>query len=803
LVDVAALAGATLLLEGALLRLLAVAQFYHFAFLVVSLALLGFGASGTLLSLSPRLQRTPLDRLLPWTGAAFAAAVAASYAVVNWLPFDSYSIAWERRQILYFALYYLALTLPFVAGGLGIGAALAAGGPHSHRVYAANLLGSALGALLAPAALAWAGVPGAALAAAALGLFPAWRGRARWATGALLVGCVAALILLGRLNVQGRAPLALTISPYKGLAHALRYPGSARTFGGWNAIARVDVVEDAGTRLLPGLSYAYTGELPAQHGLALDAGALQPVTLVAPERLAAAEYLPEALAYALRPAAHALVMEPGAGLGVLQALHGGAANVTAVVANPLVRRAVAHTTPLDPFAEPRVQTVYETGRVFAQRDRTRYDLVVTPLTDPYQPVTSGAYSLAETYGLTVEALRALLDRLAPEGILVVTRWLQAPPSESVRLIGTLAAALEDSRSATVTPAYALVAYRGIQTITVLVQPDGWSDAELAAVRGWTSARRYDLVWAPDLAPGEVNRYNRLAEPVYAAAAAEALTGDRAAFYRAYPYAVAPATDDRPFFHHYFRWQQTPEVLATLGRTWQPFGGSGYFLLLALLALVLLLSAGLILAPLAALGRTAPRQAAPVCSLVYFGCLGLAFLFVEIPLIQRWILLVGHPTYAFTAVVLIVLLFSSVGSLLARRTWLRPQWALAAVTLLALATPFALGRLIQVSLGWPLLLRTAAAALALAPLAVCMGLPFPLGLVWLERSALAWVPWAWAVNGCASVVAGVLAAIVALSYGFTVVLLLGATAYAGAWLVYAGAEPASRPERDSPARARCV
>ena len=126
--DVAALAAATLLLEGTLLRLLAVAQFYHFAFLVVSLALLGFGASGTLLSLSRRLQSMSLAALLPLTGVAFACSVAVSYGAVNWLPFDSYSIAWQRRQILYFVLYYLALTLPFVCGGLGIGAALARGG---------------------------------------------------------------------------------------------------------------------------------------------------------------------------------------------------------------------------------------------------------------------------------------------------------------------------------------------------------------------------------------------------------------------------------------------------------------------------------------------------------------------------------------------------------------------------------------------------------------------------------------------------------------------------------------------------
>ncbi len=190
--DVAALAAATLLLEGALLRLLAVAQFYHFAFLVVSLALLGFGASGTLLSLSPRLRAMPLPRLLPLAGAAFVCSAGVSYAVVNWLPFDSYSIAWQRRQIVYFLLYYLALTGPFLCGGLGIGAALARSGERSHAVYAANLAGSALGALLALGMLRLAGVPGAVMARRP-GAAAAFSGPVAYARGSAAAGAGAGL----------------------------------------------------------------------------------------------------------------------------------------------------------------------------------------------------------------------------------------------------------------------------------------------------------------------------------------------------------------------------------------------------------------------------------------------------------------------------------------------------------------------------------------------------------------------------------------------------------------------------------
>ena len=198
-----------------------------------------------------------------------------------------------------------------------------------------------------------------------------------------------------------------------------------------------------------------------------------------PEQFAAAPYLPEAVAFALRPAAEALVLEPAGGLGVLQALAGGAAQVTAVVDNPLERVAVAAVAPEeDVYADPRVRVVFESGRVFTQQDKNRYQVVFLPLTDAYQPVTSGAYSLAETYNLTVEAFAGILDRLAPDGILVVTRWLQMPPSEEIRLLSTLVAALE--RQGSKQPGQKLVALRGIQTITALVRPGGWTASRAGA-----------------------------------------------------------------------------------------------------------------------------------------------------------------------------------------------------------------------------------------------------------------------------------------------------------------------------------
>jgi len=786
--SIVALSAGTLLLESTLTRLLAVAQFYHFSFLVVSLALLGFGASGTLLSVVPRLRKLSITRLFSLLGLGFVFSVGLVFAVVNLLPFDSYSIAWDRRQFLLFALYYLALTIPFIISGLGIGAALAASARENHRIYSANLIGSGLGAFLGPAVLWMAGVPGAVLMSGILGLLASLAALQNdrikpWVVVAVS-GCIVTLGGLTVMNFQARLPLGITISPYKGLAQAKRVPDSKIVFSRWNATSYLAVLSNTGVHQLPGLSYLYSGLLPHQDGISVDADALQAITLAPPKDFVAAKYLPESLAFELVPQANVLILEPGGGLGILQALAGNASQVTTVVENELTPRAIAQSTPaFDVYAYSRVALIQEPVRGFLQKTNTTFDVIYLPLTDAYRPVASGSYSLVEDYSLTVEAFEAILKRLDPQGIFIFSRWIQMPPSESLRAFGTLLEALE--RSTGLHPNETLVIYRGIQTMTVLARPDGWTREMLTAVREFTTERKFDLVWLPDIEEGEVNRFNQLAEPIYYQNVRDLLSAeDRVSFFSQYSYDITPPTDDQPFFFHFFKWEQVPEVWATLGHTWQPFGGSGYLVLLVLLVLTALLSVLLILLPLQSINQNLNKKnKAKWFILLYFGFIGIAFLFVEIPLIQKWILFLGHPTYAFTAVVATLLIFSGLGSNFSRVKGLPRRTALISLPLLALLTFIGLSHFSNIILSWPTWVRIVVTVIILAPLGFWMGLPFPFGLSWLQSQAPGWISWAWAVNGCTSVISSVLAAILSLSMGFSSVLILGVGAYAVAAGIY--------------------
>jgi spermidine synthase len=801
------LSAAPLAFEVTLTRSFALAQGHHFAFMAISLALLGGGASGTFLSLrSPQLHCG--RHWLATSALLFTLSTPASYLLVNVLPFDMYRIAIEPVQLAWLALYYLTLTIPFFFSSLAVGAALVAWPEQASHLYAANLLGAALGAPLALLGLAILGGPQTVLALSFLGCLAFWFfgqrdpvGGSRYKRELLslpLVVVCASLFLLPPTVTEIR------LTPYQALSQVLLYPDSRIVSQVWNAFSRVDVVESQAIRSAPGLSMAFPGRIPRQLGLVVDGQNLSPVTLAAAADTEFTDYLPMALIHQLRPGADVLIIEPGGGLAVLGALRGRAHHVTVVQSNPAMVDAVRTYTPAL-YDDPHINLVVDDARSYLRRVDREFDLVVLPVTDSFRPVTAGAYALGEDYRYTVEAFTELWTHLTPRGLLVTERWLQLPPSESLRLWAINIEALRRSRVAD--PGAHLLALRSMQTSLIISARSRLDAADQQTAREFAASRQLDLIWVPDLqgrlsgdaegllslsdaglAGMGINRYNVIPQAAYFKAFVRLLAAsDPTVFYRDYDYAVVPPTDDRPFFFHFFKWRQTPAVIASLGRVWQPFGGSGYLVLVLLLAFVLVLSATLILVPLALgrwrrdrSGRPARSRTTEVHYLLYFSLLGLGFLLVEIPLLQRFILYLGQPAYAFAVVVSVLLLASGLGSRYLSEQM--PQWAgLAILAGLGLAYPTLLSPLFDGTISLPLAARIMVGGLALVPLGLLMGTPFPQGLARVRQEAPHLLPWVWAVNGCASVVSAVLAPMLAIDLGFQVVIVIGASAYLGALL----------------------
>lgn len=808
---VALVSAAALLLQVVLTRIFSVVQWHHFAFMAVGLGLLGFGASGTALAVFPGLRRAPL-RTAAWGALLVAPSVGLALLAIALVPFDAYLMALEPVQVLYLAVQSAALVLPFLCAGLVVGAVLAGFPDAVGSLYAASFLGAAGGALAAVPLLSTLGGPQGMIASAAL----ATSGAALlWAGGpgpkrrtvpdrrpasyrrpsSYRRPAVAAAALTALAALAALVPMDLPISPYKALSQLRRFPDAKVEFSRWNAISRVDVVRSTAVRSAPGLSVTFAGVPPALPGLTVDGDGPRGLPAGgAPDGAVFTEFLPSAATYHLGGGRTLVV---GMGLEVLGALRHGMAPVVVVEANPLVVEAAARFGADLPREQPGraatapdgARVVVENPRTYLRRTRERFDVIQVPPQESFQVVASGAFSLAENHLYTVEALRGYLERLAPGGVLAVTRWIQTPPSEEIRVWAAAVAALGDAGSSS-----QLAALRSLNTMTVLVKPEGFGPADVAAIREFAASRRFDTTYAPGVDAAEGNRYNVLPRDAHREAFTAVLDpARREGFLRAYPFDVRAVSDDRPFFFHFFRWRQVPQVLANLGRTWQPFGGGGYLVLLAMLAVVTMLSAGLILLPLRYLARAqvAPHgRRGPV--FLYFLAIGTGYLFIEIPLLQQAILVLGHPTHALAAVLAGLLLASGAGSLASPRVGRQLFAVVVILAVVATAAALLLPGVFQTSLGFALPVRLAVIAAAVLPLGLLMGVPFPAAVRALGRTDPAAIPWAWGVNGCASVVAAILAAMAALEWGFGVVMLLGGLAYAGAAVIVARSGFTSSP-----------
>jgi hypothetical protein len=407
----------------------------------------------------------------------------------------------------------------------------------------------------------------------------------------------------------------------------------------------------------------------------------------------------------------------------------------------------------------------------------------------------GLGGLNEDYLHTVEAFRLYLGSLAGGGFLSVTRPAQVPPRDSLKLVSTVVAALEAAGVTDV--ADRLLMIRGWQTATLLVKNGRVSEQDVRRLREFCDALSFDVVWFPGMRRTEANLYNQLSEPWYFDGVRALLGPGRDEFIAGYPFDIRPTTDERPYFQNFFRWPTLLEAWRGKDRGGMALLEAGYLLLVGTLVLALLAGLVLILLPLALfapLSRTSPLLRWQVFA--YFTAIGLAFLFVEIAFLQKVVLLVHHPTIALALVLGTFLLAAGAGSAWssrvpesdARGTLVR---AVTGIAVIGVCYGLAFDPLIEVLGTLSAVARGLVAALLLAPLAFCMGMPFPLALRRLDQPL---VPWAWGINGCASVVSAALATMLAVDLGFRVVLALALALYVGIVAVFPRASGGRTPQR---------
>lgn len=778
-----------------LTRLFSIIQWHHFAYMMISLAMLGYGVSGTLLTLLRK-------RLLPNYGAVFALCAAASgisamgaFLLAQQLPFNPLEIFWDTRQPFYLLLLYLLLAVPFLFSASCIGLTFARYGAASHRVYSFDLLGAAGGCLLALLLLFLLPPMAALRAVSLLGLVGAalavWHFNLRSRLMLPLLAVIALIIT----TALPSSWTQLRISSYKSLSQTLQVPGMRVVEERSSPLGLLTVVESLRIpfRHAPGLSLNAMQEPPPQLGIFTDGDGLSALTRFDGrlEPLAYLDQTTSALPYHLLRQPHVLVLGAGAGSGVLQALIHHVPQVEAVDIDArmvdLVRNRFADFSG-NLYRRPEVTIHVAEARSFVEASDARYDLIQVELMDAFSATSSGLYGLSESYLYTVEGLQSYLRHLKPGGMLALTRWITLPPRDLLKLAATAIAAQE--REGVALPGQRLALIRGWQTGTLLVKNGEFTAGEIAEIRAFSAARSFDVEWLPGLAREESNHYNVLDQPYFYDGIQALANTQKQDFIDRYKFDIRPSTDDRPYFFHFFRWQTLPEILRLHARGGLSLLELGYPILLATLLQAMLASAVLILLPLwLGLRGESSIRAVPgkLATFSYFALIGFAFIFIEISFIQKFTLYLGHPLYAMAGVLCAILLFAGIGS---RNTPLMLRWSRekgfshayilsAGIALMVLLNLLASTLLMQFGVGMPAIIRIVVVTALIAPLAFLMGMPFPIGMARLDAAAPALLPWAWGVNACATVVGAVVAALLALHLGFTGVATLAILLYLSA------------------------
>lgn len=746
---------AVLMLELALTRLFSATMYYHFAFMAISVALFGSGASGVFIYLiQRRLDGACTGRWLNLSAQVFALTTILALYVILANPL---SLEPGPENYYRLAAIYGATALPFFFAGCAVTIAIMRLAKDISRLYLFDLAGAALGCLLLIPVLNTIGAINtvifvACLAAAGAVFFSV-------ASGGNRAHTISALLLLALLAggvVYNSATRRIDIRKSKGMEE------TSVLFSKWNSFSRITV----------------EGDLNDSVQIKIDADAATGITRNASDsrRHRRQRNRIDALAYHLKPGADVLIIGPGGGNDVMTARVFDARHVTAVEINPIIALDVMSSEPFKSFSgniyqQPNVRLVVDEGRSFIRSSSGRYDLIQATMVDTWAATAAGAFSLTENNLYTVEAFKDYVTHLTDDGMLTMTRWHFEPPDQLLRLISLTRAMMSELGISNAPRHVMLVRDENIGDdripATFIFKKSEFTDEEVRAIEEVAAINNFELLYTPLTRPANV--FTRMIE-----------AADPAEVWDSFETNVDPTWDNNPFYFNSIRLSNLARALGGVGE-WQKTN-LGTFVLFTLFGITTILVILFIIGPLMlARGRMLAKGGGRFPMLLYFACLGAGFIIVEVAMIQKFILFLGHPVYALAVVLFSLLTFSALGSYLSGRIGEDRLTGAAVKLLVALAALVfvyiaALPPIFYGLVHLALPLRIVIAVVVMGPLAVVMGMPMPTGIRMLAQFAPEMIPWAWGVNGATSVMGSVAALVVAILTGFNQALIVGAALY---------------------------
>ncbi len=734
-----------------LIRTFSVRFSYHYASLIISIAMTGLVLGGIAVFLKKdMLLRTGIEKCAAFLCLSCPLIFIFSY----FIPMDYYRMLWENTQVLYLCIFMLSCALPFFLYAIILSLALAFDPSTSNRIYAADLIGASAGVALAVLLMDYVApdhiivVPSLLLA---LMLLFEFKGRPLLMTVFLFV-----TLFLSAMIISGQFTAGL--SPYKGLMQALKEDGSKHIQTIYSSHSRLDVFESLRMKSAPGLSLSYTKPVPQGLGIALD-GEITGVMLD-DKNIAEDEfllYMPSALPYLLKKPENVLVIGFKNSIDALTPFYFNAKTITITEKDYSMIKFLSSQYPAESIYN---KSLHESsGRLFLKKSKEYFDVISISRTGFFP---SGTFGLQEDYELTIEALQTYLDHLKNDGMLFIQMFLLPPARYELRMMNNIIDALV-KENAKISEKHLLI-FRSWDTINFLIKKDGFSAGEREIINTFLTNRNFDTVY------GVNSSGTKFITGVDYNSMFGQLTDNRQRdlFINNYIFDISATSDNRPFFHYFFKADKLREIYALSGKKWFYFIHEGMalpFIILFQFLIFFLLLMFLFIVSKFSKNKTGLRLSdsfITAFSRLYFIFIGFAFMFAEMFFIHRLILIYGSPVRAFSITLVALLLSSGVGSLvcgyLSDKSALKIMYCAPLIALsyflVAVIIPDTINNIHYV-----------------IPFGFFLGFFFPMGIKIYCTDNAKTIPVFYALNGAASIVAPLLASMIGVACGLKTLLVL--------------------------------
>ncbi len=767
-----------------LMQLISIVQWHHFAYMIISIAMLGFGASGTLLALARERLINASKWLVPVLMSTSGLFMMVTFHLtrMEFFRFDVYLLFVESSQFPILAANYIIYFIPFFTGALAIGIIFIKYSSQIGTYYFANLVGSGIGGLLVLLLLSRLmpqqvpAVVGIFAVMAALVMLTPVRRILQLVTAGLSL--VIALVLISR-------PGDIPISEYKDLARTMNLPEAEIVHSQPDIHGFIEVASSPALRFAPALSLSYTGDVPVKKNIYVNGDYYGVIPDYIPGQTEhILDQTTQKLPWVVGQKERVLMLNAGEGAPLAHAFSHRAGHIDAVIPNRGVVSIMQNE-----FAEA-------SGRLFlhdsleihqveprnflASGAKGSYDLVILPQQDAFGG-TAGINALQENYTMTIESFRLMWNHLAQDGFIAVSTWSDYPSRTSLKLLATLVATLEDNGISN--PEDHIAAIRSWGTISFVMKKSPLTSAEAGKIREFCREKFFDPLLLPEIRTEERQQFNMLDDEEFFVYVDRIMEGDHS-FLQDYGFMIDPATDDKPYFAQFLRIGNLGKMSDLFGQDQVPFLELGYLIVVVTLVQSTILAVLFILLPLFRIRKSHRGKGG---TLFYFGALGVGYMFVEIILIQRFVLYFGEPVFALSAVISTMLIASGIGSLTSNRLPATPATISGMgmlVALLLLGYTFFLTPILQWSIAAPLVAKITLALLLIGVPAFFKGMMFPFGIRYLSGYDKSQVPWAYGIDGSVSVISTSLATLIAVEAGFMVVMAVAVCCYTLAFATFA-------------------